>query len=72
MFRKGDEVYFSEVSPRPHDTGLVTLIRSHSQSLPCVCARLAWFAGYEARCGALSLRSFARRGVLRASRFSRC
>src|SRR5690606_15939240 len=23
---KGDEVYFSEVSPRPHDTGLVTLL----------------------------------------------
>jgi len=26
LFVKGDEVYFSEVSPRPHDTGLVTLI----------------------------------------------
>lgn len=26
FFVKGDEVYFSEVSPRPHDTGLVTLI----------------------------------------------
>lgn len=25
LFIKGDEVYFSEVSPRPHDTGLVTL-----------------------------------------------
>ena len=23
---KGDQVWFSEVSPRPHDTGLVTLI----------------------------------------------
>ncbi len=23
---RGDEVWFSEVSPRPHDTGLVTLI----------------------------------------------
>ncbi|MDH3946150.1 MAG: ATP-grasp domain-containing protein, partial [Chromatiales bacterium] len=30
LFIKGDEVWFSEVSPRPHDTGLVTLI---SQSL---------------------------------------
>jgi phosphoribosylglycinamide formyltransferase 2 len=30
LFVKGDEVYFSEVSPRPHDTGLVTL---GSQSL---------------------------------------
>ena len=26
LFVKGDVVYFSEVSPRPHDTGLVTLI----------------------------------------------
>ncbi len=26
MFIKGDNVIFSEVSPRPHDTGLVTLI----------------------------------------------
>ncbi|HEX4353412.1 MAG TPA: formate-dependent phosphoribosylglycinamide formyltransferase [Polyangiales bacterium] len=26
LFVKGDEVWFSEVSPRPHDTGLVTLI----------------------------------------------
>jgi len=31
LFIKGDEVYFSEVSPRPHDTGLVTLI-TQSQS----------------------------------------
>ncbi len=26
LFVKGDEVWFSEVSPRPHDTGLVTLV----------------------------------------------
>ena len=26
FFIKGDEVVFSELSPRPHDTGLVTLI----------------------------------------------
>jgi phosphoribosylglycinamide formyltransferase 2 len=26
LFIAGDDVYFSEVSPRPHDTGLVTLI----------------------------------------------
>lgn len=26
LFIQGDEVFFSEVSPRPHDTGLVTLI----------------------------------------------
>ena len=30
LFIKGDQVWFSEVSPRPHDTGLVTLV---SQSL---------------------------------------
>ncbi|MCF2707151.1 formate-dependent phosphoribosylglycinamide formyltransferase [Arcanobacterium haemolyticum] len=26
LFVRGDEVYFSELSPRPHDTGLVTLL----------------------------------------------
>lgn len=26
LFIKGDHVYFSEVSPRPHDTGMVTMI----------------------------------------------
>lgn len=26
LFIRGDDVFFSEVSPRPHDTGLVTLI----------------------------------------------
>lgn len=26
LFIKGDEVFFSEVSPRPHDTGMVTMI----------------------------------------------
>ena len=26
FFVKGDVVYFSEVSPRPHDTGMVTMI----------------------------------------------
>ncbi|MDB5987973.1 MAG: formate-dependent phosphoribosylglycinamide formyltransferase [Nevskia sp.] len=31
LFVKGEDVIFSEVSPRPHDTGLVTLI---SQDLP--------------------------------------
>ncbi len=31
LFIKGDEVYFSEVSPRPHDTGMVTLM-TQSQS----------------------------------------
>jgi len=31
LFVAGDEVYFSEVSPRPHDTGMVTMI-SQTQS----------------------------------------
>jgi phosphoribosylglycinamide formyltransferase 2 len=31
LFVRGDQVWFSEVSPRPHDTGLVTLI-SQEQS----------------------------------------
>jgi phosphoribosylglycinamide formyltransferase 2 len=31
LFIKGDDVWFSEVSPRPHDTGLVTLV-SQEQS----------------------------------------
>ena len=26
LFVKGDQIWFSEVSPRPHDTGLVTLV----------------------------------------------
>lgn len=26
FFIKGDDVYFSEVSPRPHDTGMVTMV----------------------------------------------
>lgn len=26
LFVKGDQVYFNEISPRPHDTGLVTLV----------------------------------------------
>jgi len=29
LFVKGDEVWFSEVSPRPHDTGLVTIASQH-------------------------------------------
>jgi phosphoribosylglycinamide formyltransferase 2 len=29
LFVKGDEVWFSEVSPRPHDTGLVTIVSQY-------------------------------------------
>ncbi|MFC3068204.1 formate-dependent phosphoribosylglycinamide formyltransferase [Phenylobacterium soli] len=38
LFVKDDEVWFSEVSPRPHDTGLVTLV-SQVQSEFCLHAR---------------------------------
>jgi phosphoribosylglycinamide formyltransferase 2 len=38
LFVKGDQVWFSEVSPRPHDTGLVTLV-SQYQSEFCIHAR---------------------------------
>jgi phosphoribosylglycinamide formyltransferase 2 len=30
LFVRGEEVWFSEVSPRPHDTGLVTLVSQYS------------------------------------------
>ena len=39
-FIKGDDVLFSEVSPRPHDTGMVTMI---SQDM-------SQFASYHAPC----------------------
>jgi len=29
LFVKGDSVYFSEVSPRPHDTGMVTMVTQY-------------------------------------------
>jgi phosphoribosylglycinamide formyltransferase 2 len=29
LFVRGDEVWFSEVSPRPHDTGMVTMVTQH-------------------------------------------
>ncbi len=37
LFIKGDDVYFNEVSPRPHDTGMVTMI---SQNLSEFCLHL--------------------------------
>jgi phosphoribosylglycinamide formyltransferase 2 len=38
LFVKGNEVWFSEVSPRPHDTGLVTLATQHMSEF-CLHAR---------------------------------
>lgn len=42
LFIKGDEVYFSEVSPRPHDTGMVTMI---SQNLSQFALHVRAFLG---------------------------
>jgi phosphoribosylglycinamide formyltransferase 2 len=39
LFVRGDDVWFSEVSPRPHDTGLVTLRRNASRNSSCTPAR---------------------------------
>lgn len=61
FFVKGDEVWFSEVSPRPHDTGLVTLISQdlsefalHARAilgLPIPCIRQV---GASASCAVLA------------------
>lgn len=42
LFVKGDDVYFSEVSPRPHDTGMVTMT---SQTLPQFALHVRAFLG---------------------------
>ncbi|MGL5948679.1 MAG: formate-dependent phosphoribosylglycinamide formyltransferase [Aeromonas sp.] len=47
LFIKGDEVWFNEVSPRPHDTGLVTLVSQDlSQFALHVRAILGWPIGH--------------------------
>ena len=33
LFVKGDKVYFSEVSPRPHDTGMVTMVTQNMSEM---------------------------------------
>ncbi len=33
LFVKGDEVWFSEVSPRPHDTGMVTMVSQNMSEM---------------------------------------
>ena len=48
FFVKGEEVYFSELSPRPHDTGMVTLItQSQSEFALHVRAVLGLPLGFE-------------------------
>ncbi len=39
FFVKGEEVIFSELSPRPHDTGMVTLISPESDRIRLACPR---------------------------------
>ena len=46
LFVKGDDVIFSEVSPRPHDTGMVTLV---SQSLSEFALHVRAFLGLPVR-----------------------
>lgn len=35
LFIKGDQVWFSEVSPRPHDTGMVTMVTQRQNEFEC-------------------------------------
>ncbi len=35
FFVKGDQVWFSEVSPRPHDTGMVTMASQYQNEFEC-------------------------------------
>ena len=35
LFVSGDDVWFSEVSPRPHDTGMVTMISQNLSEFAC-------------------------------------
>jgi phosphoribosylglycinamide formyltransferase 2 len=75
LFVKGDEVWFSEVSPRPHDTGLVTLVSQH-QSEFAIHARAILGLPVETRLrepgasaviyGALDARGIAFEGVAEA------
>jgi phosphoribosylglycinamide formyltransferase 2 len=61
LFVAGDEVWFSDVSPRPHDTGLVTLVSQELSrvallaramlGLPIPCLRQA---GPSASCAVLA------------------
>jgi phosphoribosylglycinamide formyltransferase 2 len=69
FFVKDDEVYFSELSPRPHDTGMVTLItQSQSEFALHVRAVLGLplgFTTYEAgACGAYKAKNESRDPML--------
>ena len=75
LFVRGDQVLFSEVSPRPHDTGMVTMITQfqnefalHARAilgLP-VDTRLAWTGASAVIYGGLEARAIAFDNVERA------
>jgi len=77
LFIRGDEVLFSEVSPRPHDTGMVTMITQYQSEfalharailgLP-VDTRLAHFGASAVIYGGLEAREVAFEGVAEALR----
>ncbi|WP_149195024.1 formate-dependent phosphoribosylglycinamide formyltransferase [Luteimonas suaedae] len=61
LFVKGDDVWFSEVSPRPHDTGLVTLVSQelsefalHARAILGLPISLIRQAGPSASCALLA------------------
>ena len=47
LFVKGDDVWFSEVSPRPHDTGLVTLVSQYQSEFALHARAILGFAGFD-------------------------
>ena len=51
LFIKGDQVWFSEVSPRPHDTGLVTLATQRWSNSSCTRVR-SWACRWRRACTA--------------------
>jgi phosphoribosylglycinamide formyltransferase 2 len=64
LFVRGDEVLFSEVSPRPHDTGMVTLA---SQQLSEFALHVRAILGLPVPAGEVPLQSPAASAVLLAS-----
>ena len=50
LFVKGDEVWFSEVSPRPHDTGLVTLVTQRQSEFALHARAILGPAGRHVAC----------------------
>ena len=65
LFVRGDEVWFSEISPRPHDTGLVTLCSqrfSNSSFTPARFSACQWMCACVSRAPGGDLRRCRRHG----------